>query len=147
VNVIKGLREEIKELVIAQKVLSSLPMRFDPKISALEERVDIATLSMDELNGIITTYEMRTEQENPSRKEVAFKASKKTRKNKKKLNSNCSYSDDANEDEEMANFVRKLKRGISNYKGKFPLKCFNCGKIGHFVVKCPYANNSKSDEE
>jgi hypothetical protein len=28
-----------------------------------------------------------------------------------------------------------------------PLKCFNCGKIGHFANKFPYAKNSDSDEE
>jgi hypothetical protein len=46
--------------VVVQNILSSLPMRFDPKISALEERVDIDKLSMHELNGIFTAYEMRT---------------------------------------------------------------------------------------
>jgi hypothetical protein len=51
-------------------------MRFDPNISALEEREDIDSISMDELHGIFTTYEMRTEQENPNIKEAAFKASK-----------------------------------------------------------------------
>jgi hypothetical protein len=148
VNVIKGLGEEIKEPVIVQKVLRSLPMRFDPKISSLEEREDLATLSMDELHGILTAYEMRTEQDNPSRKEATFKASKKTKKkNKKNSKSNCSCSDDSDEDEEMANFVRKLKRGTDKYKGMLPLKCFNCGKIGHFSTKCPYAKNSDSDEE
>jgi hypothetical protein len=60
VNVIKGLGEQIKGLIIVQKVLMSLPMRFDPNISSLEERVDIAMLSMDELHGILTSYEMRT---------------------------------------------------------------------------------------
>ena len=50
-------------------------MRFDPKISALEERADLATLIMDDLHGILTTYEMRIEQYNPSRKEATFKAS------------------------------------------------------------------------
>jgi hypothetical protein len=38
VNAIIGLGEEIKESVIVQKVLRSLPMRFNPKISTLEER-------------------------------------------------------------------------------------------------------------
>jgi hypothetical protein len=36
-------------------------MRFDPKISSLEEREDLDSVSMDELHGIFTTYEMRTE--------------------------------------------------------------------------------------
>jgi hypothetical protein len=38
VNAIIRLGEEIEEFVIVKKVLGSLPMRFDPKISALEER-------------------------------------------------------------------------------------------------------------
>jgi hypothetical protein len=35
-------------------------MRFDPKISALEEITYLSTLSMDELHGILIAYEMRT---------------------------------------------------------------------------------------
>ena len=46
--------------MVVQKVLRSLPMRFDSKISALEEREDLGTLSMDELHGIFTVYKMRT---------------------------------------------------------------------------------------
>jgi hypothetical protein len=60
VNAILGLGEEIKESVIVQKVLRSLPMRFDPKISTLEEREDLNLISMDELHGIFTAYEIRT---------------------------------------------------------------------------------------
>jgi hypothetical protein len=61
VNAIIGLGEEIEEYVIVQKVLRSLPMRFNPKISTLEERLDMNSISMDELHGIFTAYEMRTE--------------------------------------------------------------------------------------
>jgi hypothetical protein len=129
VNVIKGLGEEIKEIVIVQKVLRYLPLRFDPKISALEERADLATLSMDDLHGILTAYEIRTEQDNPSRKEASFKSSKKTRKNKKNSKSNCSCSDDSVEDEEIANFIRKLKRGTRKYKGMIPLICLIVVKL------------------
>ena len=60
-NAIIGLGKEIQESVIVQKVLRSLPMRFKPKISALEERSDLNSISMDELHGIFTAYEMRTE--------------------------------------------------------------------------------------
>jgi hypothetical protein len=42
--------------------------------------------------------EMRTEQDNSSRKEATFKASKKTKKNMQKLKSNCSCNDDSDED-------------------------------------------------
>jgi hypothetical protein len=70
------LGEEIKEFVIVQKVLRSIPMIFNPNISALEERSDLNSISMAELHGIFTTYEMIIEQENPYVKEIAFKASK-----------------------------------------------------------------------
>jgi hypothetical protein len=61
VNAIIGVGEEIEESVIVQKVLRSLPMRFNPKISTLEERSDLNSTSMDELHGIFKAYEMRTE--------------------------------------------------------------------------------------
>jgi hypothetical protein len=61
VNAIIGLGEEIEESVIVQNILRSLPMRFNPKISALEERSDLDSISMDELHGIFIAYEMRTE--------------------------------------------------------------------------------------
>jgi uncharacterized coiled-coil protein SlyX len=148
VNGIKGLGDEMKEHVVVQKVLRSLPMRFDSKISALEERVDLDTLTMDELHGILTAYEMRIEKDNPVMKEATFKASKKTKKkNKQNPKSDCSCNDDSEEDEEMENFVRKLKRGTDKYKGMLPLKCFNCGGIGHFSSKCPHKNKESDEEE
>jgi hypothetical protein len=55
------LGEEIEESVIAQKLLISLPMIVNPKISALEERSDLNSISMDKLHGIFTTYEMKNE--------------------------------------------------------------------------------------
>jgi hypothetical protein len=83
VNEIIGFREEIEESVIVQKVLRYLPMRFNPKISTLEEILDLDSISMDELHGIFTAFEMRTEQENPDVKEATFKASKRSKQKKK----------------------------------------------------------------
>jgi hypothetical protein len=60
VNAIIGLGEEIEESIIVQKILRSLPMRFNPKISTLEERSNMDSISMDELHGIFIAYEMRT---------------------------------------------------------------------------------------
>jgi hypothetical protein len=75
---------------------------------------------------------MRTEEENSYRREVAFKASKKTRKNKTRSKP-CSSNSDDSDNEEEANFMIKLERGTGKYKGKLPFKCFNCGKVGHFA--------------
>jgi hypothetical protein len=91
------LGEEMKELVIVQKVLRSLTMIFDPKISSLKEITYLYTLSVYNLHGILIAYEMRTEKENPITKEAMFKASNNTKKNKQKTKSktSCSYIDDS----------------------------------------------------
>jgi hypothetical protein len=55
--------EELKDKIIVQKVLRSLPMKYDAKLSTLEDREDLGKLAMDELHGILIAYEMRTGQE------------------------------------------------------------------------------------
>jgi hypothetical protein len=54
---------------------------------------------MDELHGIFTSYEMRTEQENPDVKEAALKASKRSKKNKKEQEEYSSRNDASEDDE------------------------------------------------
>jgi hypothetical protein len=81
-------------------------------------------------------------------KEATFKESKRTKKKNKKMSKpGCSYSDDSDEDEEMDNFIRKLKKGTIKYKCMLPLICFNCGGIGHFSFKCPHKNKYSDEEE
>jgi hypothetical protein len=146
VNTIIGLGEEIKESIIVQKVLRSLPMRFDPKISTLEERSNLNSISMDELHGIFTAYEMRIEQENPDIKEAAFKASKNSKQKERKKEEHSSSSDVSEDDEEVANFVKRLNKGTDGmYRGKLPLICFDCDGIGNFDNKCLY-KKKRNDE-
>jgi hypothetical protein len=139
VNEIIGLGEEIEESIIVQKVIRSLPMIFNPNILALEERLDLNSISMNELHGIFTAYELRTEQENPDVKEAAFKASKISKKKKKEQEEYSNNNDVSEDDEEVANFVKRLNKGTNGrYRGKLLLICFNCYCIGHFSNKCPH---------
>jgi hypothetical protein len=139
VNAIIGMGEEIEESIIVQKVVGSLPMRFNPKISALEEISDLNSISMDKLHGIFTAYEMITEHENPDVKEAAFKASKRSKQKKKEQEEYSSSNDVSEDDEEVANFIKRLNQGTNGrYRGKLPLICFNCDGIGHFSNKFPH---------
>ena len=111
------------------KVLRTFPIRFDVRVSYLKERKDLDTITMDELHGILTAYEMRAKIDQSRNKEVSFKDSKKIRKDKHTSRTDC--SDESNGD--GANFIKMLTRGSSKHKGKLPYKCFNCGEIGHLL--------------
>ena len=81
-------------------------MRFDPKISTLEKRSDLNLVSMDELHGIFTTYEMRTDKENLDIKEEVLKASKRSnKKGNQKEREHSKNSDISEYDEEVAFFL------------------------------------------
>jgi len=55
----KGLGEKFDDSHLVQKILRYLLDRFNPKVSAIEELNDLKTLSIDQLIGTLTSYEMR----------------------------------------------------------------------------------------
>ena len=116
-------------------------MKYDSKVSTLEERDDLDLMIVDELHGIFTAYEMKTRQNEPSKREATFKVSKEPENSKTPSKNHSKNSDD-----EEALFIKKLERGTGKYKGNIPLKCFNCGRIRHFASKCPYPKQDDSDE-
>jgi kynurenine formamidase len=65
--------------MIVQKVLRSLPLKFDVKVFAIKEMKYLDSLTMDEFHGILTAYDIRTKKENTKLKEESFKALKKTK--------------------------------------------------------------------
>jgi hypothetical protein len=131
VNAMKALGETIGEPSLVQKILRSLPNRFNPKVSAIEELNDLKTLQFDQLLGTLTAYEMRIIKDKPTSREESFKADK---------------NEDSEPDEIEAKFVKRLKKGSGKYKGKLPFKCFNCGRIGHFSNKCPHKKHDQNYE-
>jgi hypothetical protein len=130
----KTLGEKIEKPSLVQKILKSLPDRFNPKVSAIEELNDLKTLEFDQLLGTLTAYEMIIVKDKPTSRETSFKADK---------------NEDSEPDEIEAKFVKRLKKGSSKYKGKLSFKCFNYDKIGHFANKCPHKRNDQTcdDEE
>ena len=68
VNVVIGLGENVLEETIVKKLLRSISLGYDSKISSLGDRTNLDKLTMDELQGILTSYEMRIGQEGQSRK-------------------------------------------------------------------------------
>ena len=73
VNAMKGLGENIEDVLLVQKILRSLPDRFNPKVSAIEELNDIKTLSIDQILGTLTAYEMRISKDKSTTREASLK--------------------------------------------------------------------------
>jgi hypothetical protein len=135
VNSMKGLGENIEDAFLVLKILRSLPNRFNPKVSATKELNDLKTLSIDQIIGTLTAYEMRISKDKPTSREASFKEDK---------------NEDSEPDEIEEKIVRRLKKGSGKYQGKFPFKCFNCGNIGHFASKGPHKKkdyNSEGEEK
>ena len=55
----KNLGEEIKEVTLVEKVLRSLSAKYESKVSSIEEKQDLQTITMTYLHGILTAFEMR----------------------------------------------------------------------------------------
>lgn len=138
VNAIKGLGEKVEDIVVVQKVLRSLPSRYNGHIYAIEEARNLKTLTIDDLHGKLTIIEMRTVDEETFKREIAFKTTRKTKEE--------SSESDSDDSEEVAKH-KNTKRGFRKYRGKLPLKYFNCGRVGHFAAKCPYTKDDQVNEE
>ena len=74
VNCMNNMGEEIKEVTLVENVLRSLSAKFESNVSSIEEKQHLQTITMTQLHGILTTFEMR--KEGPSyMREATFKAS------------------------------------------------------------------------
>ena len=119
VNSSFNLGEPIPDSKVIRKILRSLPERFRPKVTAIEESKDIDSLRVDELVGSIQTYEMTLPNSHKSKK-AAFKASE--------IEDRESEEPNGVTREELAHMAKRIKKAM-----RFPRKSnkgpdFNKGK-------------------
>ena len=153
-NGLKALGRTYSNLDNVQKILRSLPMSWDTKVTAIQETNTI--VSVDELIGSLMTYEikMKTQEslEEKPKKNMAFKSSSSS----PKQNESSNEEEDNETNESVALLTRKFKkflegkarrRGFPN-KGNFGKvdngKCFNCNRPGHRIADCPLLQRKNS---
>ena len=103
-NRMRNMGETITESTLVEKILRSLTTKFESKVSALEEKQDLQNLTVVQLHGILTGYEMR--RGGPSEvKEVVFRTSKKG-KEVQKIKGSGYISE-----EDEIKFVKKFQLG------------------------------------
>ncbi|XP_059068312.1 uncharacterized protein LOC131858859 [Cryptomeria japonica] len=131
VNARKGLGEDIEEHDVVSKVIRSVLPKFETKISTLEEKKSFSKMTLHQLQGTLTAYEMRiSSQASSSSKESAFKVEK---------------NDESDSDLTDALEALLVKRMAKKYKSK--PKCFSCGQLGHFAARCPNLELDECDEK
>eukprot|EP00253_Pinus_taeda_P007483 PITA_07483 len=124
-NTLEGLGEHIETNIVVRKILRTLPTRFNLKVYILEDRSNLTNVSIDELHGILTAYEIRIEEEDDtSHLETTFSASKKNSKeNQTPKAKTCNCKDEEKEedeeeflDKEFAYFTWKIRIGMGKFK-------------------------------
>ncbi|TYK00141.1 gag-pol polyprotein [Cucumis melo var. makuwa] len=126
------LDEKIPDSKIVQKVLRSLPRKFDMKVNAIEEAHDITTLKLDELFGLLLTFEMATADiENKKDKGIAFKSTHVSEEAGCDTEANMDERKNENSDRRGDDYLKK-KEGDRKI-----FRCRECGGVGHYQAECP----------
>jgi len=148
------------------KILRSLPAKWRPKVTAIEEAKDLNTLSVEDLISSLKCHEIGLNEHEPIKKpkSIALKSRGKSTKALKALESEEeSTSEDSDEDPEIVQKMamlsnrlqylakknkRFLSRGSSHKSSRKEEKgCFNCKKTGHFIAECPDLQKDKSKDK
>jgi len=147
------------------KILRSLPARWRPKVTAIEEAKDSNTLSVEDLVSSLKVHEIGVNEHEPARKvkSIALQSKGKSSKAVKVIESEDESPDgDFDEDltEKMAMLSNKLeylakknmkflskRGGYKSFKKEDQKGCFNCKKPGHFIADCPDLQKEKSKDK
>ncbi|MQL68284.1 hypothetical protein Taro_000590 [Colocasia esculenta] len=132
---------------MVRKILRSLPSRWTPKVTTIEEVNDLTTMSLEKLIGSLMAHEINMERlfESSSKKKFtnAFKviAAPST-------SSSSSSKNAGSEDNDVDDILSKLQRILKKKKNgsrriqkkekkeKEPV-CYECRKPGHLRLDCP----------
>ncbi|KAG2675601.1 hypothetical protein I3760_12G012400 [Carya illinoinensis] len=111
-----NLGEKVEDSRIVRKILRSLPERFRPKVTAIEESKDLDAIKVEELVGSLQTYESSLPQARKG-KSIALKTIEENQDD---------FSDEENFNNE-----------------DIDLTCHECSGYGHIRIECPNFKKSK----
>ena len=144
------------------KILRSLPTRWRPKFTAIEEAKDLNTLSVEDLVSSLKVHEISLTEHKPAQKSksIALPSKEKLSKALKVIESD-EESPDGDSDEDHAEMMAMLSNrlqylakkflsrtsGYIGYKKEDQKGCFNYKKPRHFIADCPDLQKEKSKDK
>ena len=130
-NNIKMLREEFSDIRVVEKILVTLPERFESKISSLEESKDLSIITLAELINVLQAQEQRRAYRKEETIEGAFQVKE------------TDQAQGGNKEKKQWS-KKNNKKGESNNnggsKGNHPL-CPYCKKTSYLKKKCWFKPN------
>lgn len=151
-----------------KKILRSLPAKYRPKVTAIQEAKYLNTLSLEGLVRNLKSYEIELNGNESEKqvKTVALNSVRITEKSfqikKHKETTHDEASDEESDDDELAFIVKRFqhfswKKNIfsskrdgfkgSSYGSKDQDGCYNCKNPDHFIAKCPDLQKDKRIKE
>ncbi|XP_017644422.1 uncharacterized protein LOC108485074 [Gossypium arboreum] len=141
VNSIRLLGEQFSEARIVEKVLSTLPERYEAKISSLEDSRDLATISLTELINALYAQEQRRASRMEEHQEGVFQAKAKTASSTsaykgKKNWKNRPKPDAARGGDRLCRFCKRPGHPETTCWFRPDAMCQHCKKKGHVERVC-----------
>ena len=138
VNGIRGLGEKLEDISVVRRFLRAAPPRYMPIVSAIEQCVDLKTLTLDDLVGRFKAHDERMKLSYGDAKQdeylmltrAQWEAMVSKENNFDKASGSGGKYRPAKDTDEQSEKPRKKKFD------KRKIRCHNCNLLGHFKSEC-----------
>ncbi|XP_026384929.1 uncharacterized protein LOC113280533 [Papaver somniferum] len=129
VNEMKANGDTVEDSIVVEKILRSLPEKFEAKVTSIEECNTAATMTFNELLGSLQAYEQRLLEKTTAAKQVeeALQSQVRWRNNQGKSNT--------------GDFQGRYNNGGRSNNGSYRkpfdrsrMQCYNCGDFGRMAT-------------
>jgi hypothetical protein len=115
--------ETLQQVAVVEKILRSMPAKFNYVVCSIEESNDVTSLSIDELQSSLIVHEQRMKGQQESSEEQALK-----------ISNNGGKGSGSSRGRGRSSSSRGRGRGRQS---KEYVECFKCHKLGHYQNECP----------